>query len=95
MKALPEETAEALAQEIETGMVDGRPGGAGTVGERVFQFEAGMLTFGVEAAPVTPEKPHNDGKGRSVARGTGAAQGDIGFGQVGSPTARTAYALRR
>ncbi|MBI4923523.1 MAG: hypothetical protein HY834_17425 [Devosia nanyangense] len=55
--ALPEETAEALAQEIETGMVDGRPGGAGTVGERVFQFEAGMLTFGVEAAPVTPEKP--------------------------------------
>ena len=56
-KALPEETAEALAQEIETGMVDGRPGGAGTVGERVFQFEAGMLTFGVEAAPVTPEKP--------------------------------------
>jgi hypothetical protein len=56
-KAMPEETAEALAQEIETGMVDGRPGGAGTVGERVFQFEAGMLTFGVEAAPVTPEKP--------------------------------------
>lgn len=56
-KALPEETAEALAQEIETGMVDGRPGGAGTVGERVFQFEAGMLTFTAEAAPVTPVKP--------------------------------------
>lgn len=55
-KALPEETAEALAQEIEAGMVDGRPGGAGTVGERVFDFEADMLTFGVEAAPVTPEK---------------------------------------
>ena len=56
-KALPEETAEALAQEIETGMVEGRPGGASTVGERIFQFEPGMLTFGVEAAPVTPEKP--------------------------------------
>jgi len=56
-KALPEETAEALAQEIEAGLVEGRPGGAGTVGERVFQFEPGMLTFGVEAAPVTPEKP--------------------------------------
>jgi len=56
-EALPEVTAEALAQEIEAGMIEGRPGGAGTVGERVFQFEPGMLTFGVEAAPVTPEKP--------------------------------------
>lgn len=56
-KALPEATAEALAEEIEAGMVDGRPGGAGTVGERIFAFDAEMLTFGVEAAPVTPEKP--------------------------------------
>lgn len=55
--ALPEGTAEALAQEIEMGMVEGRPGGAGSVGERIFQFEPGMLTFGTEAAPVTPEKP--------------------------------------
>ena len=58
-KALPEETAEALAQEIESAAVNGNPAGSGsgTVGERIFQFEAGMLTFGVEAAPVTPEKP--------------------------------------
>ena len=55
-KALPEDTAEALAQEIETGKINGKPGGSSTVGERVFQFEPGMLTFGVEAAPVTPEK---------------------------------------
>jgi len=56
-KALPEVTAEALAQEIEAGMVEGRPGGSGSVGERVFEFDAGMLTFGTEAAPITPEKP--------------------------------------
>lgn len=56
-KALPDATAEALAQEIQTGKINGKPGGAATVGERVFQFEAGMLTFSVEAAPVTPEKP--------------------------------------
>lgn len=56
-KALPEVTAEALAQEVEAGMVEGRPGGAGSVGERVFEFDAGMLTFGTEAAPVTPGKP--------------------------------------
>lgn len=55
-KALPEVTAEALAQEVEAGMVEGRPGGAGSVGERVFEFDAGMLTFGTEAAPITPEK---------------------------------------
>ena len=58
-KALPQETAEALAQEIKEGEVNGNPAGSGsgTVGERIFQFDAGMLTFGVEAAPVTPEKP--------------------------------------
>jgi hypothetical protein len=57
-KALPEETAEALAQEISATEVDGNPAGSGgTVGERIYQFEPGMLTFTVEAAPVTPEKP--------------------------------------
>ena len=56
-KALPEATAEDLAQEIQTSKMTGKPGGSGTVGERIFQFEPGMLTFGVEAAPVTPEKP--------------------------------------
>ena len=43
--------------EIESGNVNGNPAGSGTVGERIFQFEAGMLTFTAEAAPVTPEKP--------------------------------------
>ena len=56
-KALPDATAEALAQEIQTGKINGKPGGAATVGERIFQFEAGMLTFSKEAAPVTPTKP--------------------------------------
>lgn len=56
-KALPEATSEALAQEIQTGKVSGKPGGSTAVGERVFQFETGMLTFTEEAAPVTPEKP--------------------------------------
>ena len=58
-KALPEETAEALAQELESAAFNGNPagGGAGTVGERIFQFDAGMLTFTAEATPVTPEKP--------------------------------------
>ena len=57
-KALPEATAEDLAQEIKAGKITGTPGGGqGTVGERIFQFEPGMLTFTEEAAPVTPEKP--------------------------------------
>jgi hypothetical protein len=57
-KALPEGTAEDLAQQVKDAKVTGRPGGgSGTVGERVFQFEAAMLTFTTEAAPVTPEKP--------------------------------------
>ena len=56
-KALPDATSEALAQEIQAGRAEGRPGGAATVGERMFQFEPGMLTFSVEAAPITPEKP--------------------------------------
>ena len=56
-KALPEATSEALAQEIKTGLNDGRPGGSSTVGERIMTFEASMLTFTAEAAPVTPGKP--------------------------------------
>ncbi len=56
-KALPEVTSEALAAEIEAGIVEGRPGGSSSVGERIFQFEPGMLTFDREAAPVTPTKP--------------------------------------
>ena len=56
-KALPKATAEDLAKEIQTGKLNGKPGGAGTVGERIFQFEPAMLTFGEEAAPVTPSKP--------------------------------------
>jgi hypothetical protein len=54
---LEEQTAEALAQEVQTDKITGKRGGSSTVGERVFQFEPGMLTFGIEAAPVTPEKP--------------------------------------
>jgi hypothetical protein len=56
-EALPEETAEALAIEIEAGASDVRPDGSGGVGERVFQFEPSMLTFGAAEAPVTPGKP--------------------------------------
>jgi hypothetical protein len=57
-KALPEATVEDLAQEIQAGKITGKPGGgSGTVGERIFQFEAGMLTFTEEATPVTPNKP--------------------------------------
>lgn len=58
-KVLPKDTAEALAQEIQTGKVNtnGRPGGSATVGERILQFEPGMLTFQEEAAPITPSKP--------------------------------------
>jgi hypothetical protein len=57
-KALPEGTAEDLAQDVKGAKITGKPGGGqGTVGERIFQFEPGMLTFTEEAAPVTPEKP--------------------------------------
>ena len=56
-KALPEATAEDLANEIKSAKVTGKPGGGTTAGERVFQFETSMLTFGTEAAPVTPGKP--------------------------------------
>lgn len=56
-KILPKDTSEALAKEIQTGKIATRPGGSATVGERIFQFEPGMLTFSDEAAPVTPAKP--------------------------------------
>lgn len=55
-KALPEATAEALAQEVEAGQIEGRPGSGSSAGERIYQFEASMLTFAPEAAPITPEK---------------------------------------
>ncbi|MDR0808854.1 MAG: hypothetical protein LBE86_06985 [Gemmobacter sp.] len=55
-KALPEDTSEALAQEIEAGLRAARPGGSSSVGERILQFEPSMLTFDIEAAPVTPAK---------------------------------------
>jgi hypothetical protein len=54
---LPEGTAEALALEIEAGATDIRPDGSSSVGERVFQFEPSMLTFGSAEAPITPGKP--------------------------------------
>lgn len=56
-KALPEATSEALAQEVEAGLKDGRPGGSSAVGERLMSFEPSMLTFAPEAAPITPTKP--------------------------------------
>jgi len=56
-EVLPEATAEALAQEIEAESVSAQPGGSASVGERVFQFEPSMLTFGSAEAPVTPGKP--------------------------------------
>lgn len=56
-EALPEDTSEALALEIEESTSDIRPGGSSTVGERIFQFEPSMLTFGAAEAPVTPGKP--------------------------------------
>lgn len=58
-KVLPKETAEQLAQEIQTNKINtnGKPGGSATVGDRIMQFEPGMLTFSEEAAPVTPAKP--------------------------------------
>ena len=54
---LPETTAEALAEEIEEELSETRPGGEGTVGERVSIFDPSMLTFDTAAAPVTPAKP--------------------------------------
>ena len=49
------DTAETLAQKVKDGA---RPAGpnSGTVGERYFNFDPAMLTFGEAATPVTPEK---------------------------------------
>lgn len=49
------ETAEALSEAVREGA---RPGGpdSGAVGERYFDFDPSMLTFGEAAAPITPEK---------------------------------------
>lgn len=55
--ALKGDTSEALAQEIKTGLQDGRSGGGEGVGERIFQFDPAMLSFTTEAAPITPGKP--------------------------------------
>lgn len=54
---LPEDTAEALAIEVEAGASEIRPGGSSAVGERILQFEPSMLSFGAAEAPVTPTKP--------------------------------------
>lgn len=56
-ESLPEQTSEALALEVEAGTAEMRPEGSSTVGERVFQFEPSMLTFGAAEAPITPGKP--------------------------------------
>ena len=48
-------TADELAVEVAEGARTGTPN-SGAVGERVYDFDAGMLTFGAKAAPVTPEK---------------------------------------
>ena len=59
-KTLPKNTstANSLAQDVKLGQVtEGRGGGGGNVGERVFQFKPSMLTFAPEAAPITPGKP--------------------------------------
>jgi hypothetical protein len=55
-EALPEATAEALAQQIAAEIRDNQQGGSSSVGERISQFEPSMLTFGTQAAPITPAK---------------------------------------
>jgi hypothetical protein len=49
------DTAEALAEKVKEG---GRRAGpdSGEVGERYFDFDPAMLTFGEAAAPITPKK---------------------------------------
>ena len=49
------DTAEALAEAVKEGL---RPSGpnSGAVGERYFEFDPAMLTFGEAAAPITPSK---------------------------------------
>ena len=53
---LPEATPEELAAEIEAEINETQLGGGQTVGERISNFDASMITFGTEAAPITPAK---------------------------------------
>jgi len=53
---LLEATSEALAEEVQADLRETRPGGASTAGERISNFDPSMLTFGTEAAPITPAK---------------------------------------
>ena len=55
-KQLPEATSEALAEEIQADIRETRPSGASTAGQRISNFDPSMLTFGIEAAPITPAK---------------------------------------
>jgi hypothetical protein len=49
------DTAEALAEQVNEGNRASGPN-SGAVGERFFEFDPTMLTFGEAPAPVTPEK---------------------------------------
>ncbi len=53
---LPEATPEELAAEIEAEENETQLGGGQTVGERISNFDASLITFGTEAAPITPAK---------------------------------------
>lgn len=55
-RQLPEATSEALAEEIQADIRETRPSGASTAGQRISNFDPSMLTFGIEAAPITPAK---------------------------------------
>ena len=52
----PENTSEALAEEIQLELSETRTGGASSAGERISNFDPSMLTFDTEAAPITPAK---------------------------------------
>jgi hypothetical protein len=49
------DTAEVLAEKVKEGSRRAGPN-TGEVGERYFDFDPAMLTFGEEAAPITPSK---------------------------------------
>jgi len=49
------DTAEALAEKVKEGTRPAGPNSA-AVGERYFEFDPSMLTFGEAAAPITPSK---------------------------------------
>ena len=50
-----DDTAESLAKEIKEGARQTGPK-SGSLGERFFDFDPSMLTFGEASAPITPEK---------------------------------------